>query len=525
MESRTNPPELFCTSALSPKQLKIETERAQPFKQLINHISALKTALGAQPAMTCGCGHGHSHTHKHITNESSSVTSPLLQSHETSDADAHNHAHHHHSNTHDHSLHQDIDHENQARPEPTNTDIEEPEDWAVKIGKLGETVTALGGVLVLGPLLDLMLQHNVSNKPNSVLFNKNTDLESSPIALLIALPLVSLAIVGAPYCHAKLEIASRVRENFLSQASYAIELLEWGLKQKLEINNSALSDPDNIKFNFEKFELIKKSDIPALSTKQFFYLIGDLQQHFFEYVGLLVIGIFDNFNNPLIRYSVLAVTLLAAAYACVPEWITCKNTLHFMNSFNQNKIVEDPEASSDANFATKFSAFAKIPALFYANLLSFQQMFFGNLPAALTLATLVTLGNIITQYFINTNTQDVGEANTPPYNTQYAEQHDHRAGWQKLSLFGKGLVATRALGTGNERSEPIVLIIVAAMHWADMKLTPAAKAGLAFGLWTIGILTAYSEARNAAEHTSRSVYFYKPTEKSEYTACAKIERI
>lgn len=517
MEQDNTFPELYCTAALSSKELSIEEKRVQTFNNHIEHITKLKTALGAQPAMTCGCGHGHSHSHQHSINANPEITTPLLNIDDSSDTDSHKHDHDHshdHSHTQNYSAQKFIDHENQAQPEPPNTEIEEPDDWAVKIGKVGETITALGGVLVLGPLLDLMLQHNISNKPNSVLFDKNTDLEGSPIALLIALPLVSLAILGAPYCHAKLEIASRIRENFLSRASYAIELLEWGLKQKLEINNSALSDPDNIKFDFEKFALIKKSDIPALGTKQFFYLIGDLQQHFFEYVGLLVIGIFDNFNNPLIRYSVLAATLSAAAYACVPEWATCKNTLHFMNSFNQNKIVKDPEASSDANFATKFSAFAKIPALFYANLLSFQQMFFGNLPAALTLTTLVTLGNIITQYFINTNTQDVGEANTALSSTQHAEQHDYRTGWQKLSLFGKGLVATRALGTGNERSEPIVLITVAAMHWADMKLTPAAKAGLAFGLWTLGILTAYSEARNAAEHTSRSAYFYQPAEKN-----------
>lgn len=467
---------VYCQPTDTPKEAK----RKNLFNQKINFLISLQTQLGAQAKMACHCGHAHA---------------PAQQSSTTDTPD-------------------NIDIESHTPPSLPSTINQEPEDWAIQIGKAGETITALGGILVTGPLLDKLFQavftHHQNQVTHSLWFHTNSTLASSPASLLMSVPIIVFAIIGAPYCHAQLEIASRLRENFLHLSAYTINLLTWGRDQKLQINNTQLTIPDitlsnNQRVKIDQFELINQSNILPMSNYQKLCLFGDLEQHFFEYVGLLILGAINHIKNPIAQYLTIFSILASATYACLPEWTTCKNTLLFINTFNQKKIVQNPAASNSANFATKFSAFAKTFALFYANFLSFEQMFFNNLPAALVLTTLVTLGNVITQYFINKNTQDIGEAKN---NHPQLHHADSRTGWQKLSLFGKALVITRALGTGNERSEPITLLCIASFQWTNQPVAPATKAGLAFGLWALGILTSYSEARNAAEHTSRSIYFY-----------------
>ncbi|MBP9726545.1 MAG: hypothetical protein KBD83_03655, partial [Gammaproteobacteria bacterium] len=338
----------------------------------------------------------------------------------------------------------------------------------------------------------------------------------------ISLALVIPAVYGAPHCHAQLEIATRTRYNFLIMAKYAQKLLKWGLNNNVEINDPQLAMP-TIKVGdqliaIDEFTLIPPSGATPLSFKQKTQIIGDVEQHFNEYVGLTIIAILRNIKNPIAQLTLTALCLLIAAKACQPEVITCANTLIFMNTLKNKQIINNPDASNKANWETKFSAMAKFPAVFYASLLSFQQICFGHFYAGLILALLATKGNIITQYFINANTQVVGESQHKERVPDIANTSkiipvvidDERSPWEKLSFLGKELVVSRAFGTGNERSEPITISIIALTALAGAALSPTGQAILALCLCLAGTITAYSEARNAAEHTERIGFFNTP---------------
>ncbi len=451
-------------------------ERERAFHSKLHHIEELIKALGSQGV---GCSHVH-HTHK---------------------------------------TEEDIDEEDQNFPTLSGLEIEEAEDFAIKAGKVGEIITSIGGALAIGPVLDLLVMLIDHKASESVWWLKiNPDLQVSPAILLVSLALVIPAAYGAPHCHAQLEIASRTRDNFLIMAKYAQKLLKWRFNKNLEINAPLLAMP-TIKVGgqeiaIDEFTLLPPSEATPLSFKQKIQIIGDVEQHFNEYVGLSIIAILRNIKNPIVQLTLTALCLLIAAKACQPEVTTCANTLIFMNSLKDKKIINNPGASNKANWETKFSAMAKFPAVFYASLLSFQQICFGNFYAGLVLALLATKGNIITQYFINANTQAIGEsqhkelANTSEITP--ALINDERSAWEKLSFLGKELVVSRAFGTGNERSEPITISIIALTALAGAPLSPAGQAILALCLCLAGTITAYSEARNAAEHTARIGFFNKP---------------
>lgn len=392
--------------------------------------------------------------------------------------------------------------ENQERPLFPEEEIEEAEDYAIKAGKAGEIVTSLGGALAIGPVLALVFMWCTrltgSTLDESPWFTPNAELKVSPTILIISLCLVIPAAWGAPACHAQLEIASRTRNNFLAQAVHAQKLLKWGQNNHLEVNDPQLAS------GIDHFKLVEESEAPPLSSKQKLQIIGDVEQHFNEYVGLTIIAILRNIENPAAQAVLIATSLMIAAIACWPEVTTCKNTLVLMNAFKNSLIIEAADATNTANWQTKFSAFAKIPAVFYANFLSFQQICYGNVYAGLVLASLATAGNIVTQYYININTQNVGEASS--HSAEMA-MIDNRTAWNQLSLFGKALVAFRAIGTGNERSEPITITIIAIANLAGASLSSTIQAAIALGWFMAGTASAYSEARNAADHLARVGFF------------------
>lgn len=456
----------------SEKMRRKERLRAEAFCKKSEALEKLIKALGSQGI---GCGHVH--------HSAPSVHLPKNLSDEESQ---------------------------QVKPEYPVLEVEEAEDFPIKAGKVGEIITSLGGAFAIGPVLDLLLKLIAPHLIQSLWFKSNEDLEVSPGMLLVSLALVAPAIYGAPHCHAQLEIASRTRNNFLILAKYSQQLLRWGQGNNLEINAPELQMPA-IKIGTEeiaidRFTLTSPSDVTPLTFKQKIQIIGDVEQHFNEYVGLSIIAILRNIRNPIAQLALSALSLFIAAIACRPEVTTCANTLVFMNTLKNAKIIDNPESSNKANAETTFSAIAKTPAVLYANLLSFQEICFGNFYAGLCLALLATKGNIITQYFINTNTQAVGESQV----NEVDSVDDKRTTWKKLSLLGKELVVSRAFGTGNERSEPITIGIIALAVFTGSRLSPTEQAILALSLCLMGTVTAYSEARNAADHTARIRFFNTP---------------
>jgi hypothetical protein len=460
-------------------QLKVQKRRNDLHSKL-HHIEELIKALGSQGV---GCSHDH-HGHSNI-----------------------------------HQAEESTYEEDQNFQIDRSLQSEEAEDFPIKAGKVGEIITSIGGALAIGPVLDLLVMLIDHKASESVWWLKlNPDLQVSPAILLISLALVIPAVYGAPHCHAQLEIASRTRNDFLVMAKYAQKLLKGQLNCNFEINDQDLEMPKikvgNQEIAIDEFTLISPSEAMPLTFKQKIQIIGDVEQHFNEYVGLSIIAILRNIKNPTVQVILTCLCLLIAAKACQPEVTTCANTLIFMNTLKNRQIINNPQATNDANWETKFSAMAKFPAVFYASLLSFQQICFGNLYAGLALALLTTKGNIITQYFINANTQAIGEsqhkelANTSEITP--AVINDERSAWEKLSFFGKELVVSRAFGTGNERSEPITISIIALTALAGAPLSHAGQAILALCLCLAGTMTAYSEARNAAEHTERIGFFNKP---------------
>lgn len=458
-----------------------EVLRQANFQEKIKHLEKLITAFGSQGI---GCNHIHTSSHACTT-----------------------------QNT--------IDDEDQGRPICPDLEIEEPEDMAIQVGKVGEIITSLGGALAIGPVLDLLITLMAPQTAESPWFKPNPDIEVSPAMLLLSVALVIPAMYGAPHCHAQLEIASRTRNNFITQAKYAQKLLKWGLKNSLSIDDATLIMPKisvgDKEIAIDQFKLIDPSETSPLNFKQKLSIFGDWEQHFNEFVGLTVIAILRNIKNPIVQCVLISLCLLVAALACQPEVTTCANTLIFMNALENGQIIDDLKATNKANWQTTFSAVAKTPAVLYANFLSFQQICFGNAYAGLTLASLTTTGNITTQYFINRNTQTVGESQSQPKllaqaiaNTPTVIPEDNRKAWDKLSLLGKALVVTRAPGTGNERSEPITMTTITVTALAGASLSPTGQALLALFLCLAATTTAYSEARNAADHTARVRFLNKP---------------
>lgn len=456
-----------------------EIERTRLFCNKMEHIENLIQALGSQGI---GCGHKHP--------QGASVT---IQ--ETGDEEA------------------------QSFPLSPELEVEEAEDWAIKIGKIGEIITSLGGALAIGPVLDVILRIIDNRIANIPWFKPNDDLETSPAMLLVALMLVLPAIYGAPYCHAKLEIASRTRNNFLILAKYAQKLLKWGLQHNLNIDHPDLNMP-TIKIGdqeiaIDEFTLISPKETASLTFKQQVQILGDVEQHFNEYVGLTIIAIVGNIKNLMAQIMLIALSLLVAARACYPEVKTCANTLIFMNTLKNRQVIRNPSASNKADCETKFSALAKTPAVFYASFLSFQQMCLGNSYAGLMLALLTTKGNILTQYIINSNTQTLGEPEVRQTSQEGREGADimfadERKAWKKLTFLGKELVVSRAVGTGNERSEPITITVIAIVSLAGSSISRVNQSILAAMLCVLGTLTAFSEARNAADHMARVRFFNQP---------------
>ena len=448
--------------------MPIEVNRRQDLQNKIDYIEALIKAVGAQGI---DCGHVHA------------ASNPC----------------------HNQTI---SDEESQISPEYPSLEIEEAEDCAIQTGKAGEIITSIAGALAIGPVIDFLLTQIVPTVSEFPWFKPNDSLKVSPAILLISLMLVSPAVYGAPHCHAKLEIASRTRNNFIILAKYAQKLLKWGLKNNLSINDSQLALPKikigKQEITIDAFKLIPPSAAAPLSFKQKFQIFGDVEQHYNEYVGLTIIAILRNIHNPIAQFILISACLLIAGIACQPEVTTCINTLALMNELKNGNIINNPNATNTANWKTKFSAIAKTPAILYASLLSFQQICFGNFYAGLALAILATKGNIITQYFINAHTEALGESQS---NATQLHVVDKRKSWQKLTLFGKELVVSRAFGTGNERSEPITLTIIALVAITGGRLSATEQAALALSLCLAGTVTAYSEARNAADHTSRVRFF------------------
>lgn len=430
--------------------------------------------------------------------------------------------HIHHASSSTHQTKESVDEESQNFPILPSLEIEEAEDYPVKAGKVGEIITSIGGALAIGPVLDLLVMLIDHKASDSLWLEPNANLKVSPAILLVSLALVVPAIYGVPHCHAQLEIASRTRNNFLIMAKYAQKLLKWGFNNNLEINAPLLAMPTikvgNQEIAVDAFTLISPSEATPLTFKQKIQVIGDVEQHFNEYVGLTIIAILRNIKNPITQLILISLCLLIAAKACQPEITTCTHTLIFMNTLKNKQIINNPHASNKANWETKFSAMAKFPAVFYASLLSFQQICFGNFYAGLALALLATKGNIITQYFINANTQAMGESQNKELSSAIVNTtetapvaiDDKRSAWEKLSFLGKELVVSRAFGTGNERSEPITISVIALTAATGAALSSTNQAVLALCLCLAGAITAYSEARNAADHTARVSFFNRP---------------
>ena len=458
----------FCISQKKMKAQAASAQRNLAFNEKINGIETLILAFKAQGI---GCAHVHTSSNPH---------------HEAEIPDE----------------------ENQTYPLPPSIEAEDAEDCAIQVGKVGEIITSFGGALAIGPVLDLLLSFAYPSATDSPWFQTEQDLKISPAIFFLSLLLVIPAVYGAPNCHAQLEIASRIRNNFIDKARYAQKLLKWGLANKLEINDPPLTMPtiacENDEKAINKFDLISPTAATSLPLKQNIQIFGDVEQHFNEYVGLTIIAILRNESDWRIQLPLIITCLGIMSFACKPEVTTCYNTLVFMNEFNKGHIIKSAEKAPSCHWDAEFSAVAKIPAIFYANVLSFQQMCVGNLVAGIILAFCTTAGNIITQYFINKNTES--HASIPAV----AEVFDDRKSWEKLSFFGKGLVVARAIGTGNERSEPITIVIIAIMRLAGSPLSLIEEAGLAFALCFMGTLTAYSEARNAADHTARVGFFNQP---------------
>ncbi|MES2204193.1 MAG: hypothetical protein V4496_03130 [Pseudomonadota bacterium] len=410
------------------------------------------------------------------------------------------------------SQHTDV--ETSSHPGDLRLRAEETEDLAIQIGKIGEFITSLGGSLAIGPILDILLTSVYPKAKESAWFVPNDTLQVSPAILLISLMLVVPAAYGAPYCHAKLEIASRERDNFITSAKYWQQLLHWGDSNRFQLDDQRLICPTIQERPINRFIVIDPEDVSSLSCKEKCAVLGDVEQHFNEYIGLTVIAILKNIHNPIAQFILIGAAVLIAGIACKPEVTTCFNTLIVMNEFEKGRIIDNPNASNQAGCQTKFSAIAKSFAILYANFLSFQQICFGNFYAGLTLAIFATTGNIFTQLCINANTESIGEAQKDSSETVGIEE-DNRSAWQKLTFFGKGLIICRAFGTGNERSEPITLTVIALTALTGSRLSSTSEALLALGLCLPGTLTAYSEARNAEDHLGRHPFFYKAPSKKE----------
>lgn len=461
------------------KKQQAEAKRKAAFCHKSEFIESLIKAFGSQGI---GCGHVHHNVSVNTQNE-------------TFD-----------------------DEESQELPSYPDLEIKEAEDWAVRIGKLGEVIASLGGVFAIAPVLDLILMLLDKRPSESAWFSPNSDVGTSPAMLLAALVLIIPAIYGGPHCHAQLEIASRTRDNFISLAKYAQKLLKWGNQNNLAIDDERLKMPtikiDNKEIPIDEFVLISPQDAVSLNLEQKLQIVGDVQQHFNEYIGLIILAIVRNIKNSIALLVLIPICLIVAAIACYPEVKTCSNTLRFMNTLRNGKVINNPSVIAKANFATKFSAFAKTPTIFYANFLSFRQICFGNIYGASVFAFLATKGNIITQYFINRHTQSLGESASRKlsHNPRDFESNvliPDTDSWRRLTLFGKELVVSRAFGTGNERSEPIIIVIIAFADLFSFSISEKNQVILALVLCLAGTLTAYSEARNSADHIGRESFFNK----------------
>lgn len=391
----------------------------------------------------------------------------------------------------------------------------ETTDYLMKIGQLGEYSAASMGLLVWGPWLEYLIPSE-----KNTLLNPIEALKLSPISLMISAPIVLWSMIGAGYCHLKLEELPRAQKLLLNEINNAITRgTNYACPEK-----QITIDGIEITLNPILFSVISPSEAPAFNMKDYFYLIGDVLAHLVEYVGLWLFVIALEIEDPTLRLILSLVATLVAAIACIPEGITCMNTLKDINAFKNYQIID---ASQDTNEGyarvyhqlVLFSAFGKgIPA-FLASGLNFQQIFLGNRIAGFLAGFFSTLDYTYCQYVINLNSSTAGSTHAQDIKTelefntleekllasQFFEK-DTLKKWKKSSLMDKNILIGSAFATGSERSEPYSLVL-----FLLLKLSREAQAGISASFLLLGVGSTLSFTRNALTH----LYTYHEKSRNE----------
>lgn len=382
----------------------------------------------------------------------------------------------------------------------TDPDNVESEDWMIKMGKVGEFVSAVGvGIYTAGPLLSNIVQvinPAIQLKPNAPFLYRGSN------QLAFDMIIIASAIwmgYGSADCHAHVEKLSRMEENLIKQIDVAVVSLRYGQENPY---------PDLLTYDSE--------NIPDLNSGHIFSLVGDVAGHVSEFIGLWLY-LFDYLiENNVIRLILSLFVMSFSVIACFPEARTCRNALLEVNALEHKKVTKnvatplvvtpsevDVESlfprktiSNDADYLTNFSAFFKLLPIGLANTLAFQQIFFGHLWATIPVASLITIGTVECQRIINANTQKIGTVD----DEKKDEEHKMTKRDNELSLCEYTLVIFRMLGTGSERAEPIVLTL-----FNVLDLSPVQESVTATAILLATTLSTLSDGRNAIKELKKRV--------------------
>jgi hypothetical protein len=227
-------------------------------------------------------------------------------------------------------------------PSPENDpDTQSATDFSMKLDQVGEYFAAVTGLSVWSTLFNAVIP---TTRQSKVLYpielKASNDLHLSPLNLALSAALVIFSAIGAGHCHLKLAEHPRLQKMLLDSIDHFPSNPETHSFKKVLIDKTEITlDPRN-------FGLISGSEAPAFSARDLLYLVGDILAHFAEYVGLWFLVIALEIENPGMRLWLSVCAGLIAAVACIPESVTCINTLRDINAFKNYQIID---ASKEKN--------------------------------------------------------------------------------------------------------------------------------------------------------------------------------
>lgn len=357
---------------------------------------------------------------------------------------------------------------------------------------IGETSAGLNGFFILSPIIDDFLSFDSKVASSSFFFDPAfTRLNISLLAISLSAPLVVWTIIGSTYCHKKQEIYNDLRERLLSSIRHAIHEAE----HRNDKTDSEFKINSKTKLKLSEFDTITPKDLPPLDSKNRGRLLGDVAGHMLEFTGLNIYVLSLLTNDISIRLPLSIAILFCSYLACYSEQTTCENTLKRITALKEGKIVDDPQASGEANSWTTLSAVGKFPALLTASILDLNKAFYNYLPVAILIGAAIAIADTVCQYIINANNQSTGEIS----NQEEANENKTPTKWEqwnRLTNIGKGLVLSRAAGTAFERSAPILLLLCLELKLSKTNQSITAGLGFLLYLSTVYSLATYNDIPN-----------------------------